>query len=223
MPTRLSRLTMNGGVAVLARVEVEHEGDQGALQPGARSEVDREAGAGDLGAALEVKDAECRPQVPVRLGLEVERPRLAHDLLNPVRGLVLADRDAGVGEVRQGQLDASQFGIDGGQAGLQLLDAGLAAPDLGDGLGGVGPLLLELADLPAGVVAPPLEILHLDQLGAPLGVELQPGVQQGEVRVPVRQVPADALRVFAQQVSGKHRQGILSHEVRRFAQGFGSL
>ena len=65
------------GVAVRARVEVEHELDERPLEPGAGPEVGGEAGAGHLGAALEVEDAEIGPQVPVRLGGEVEPARLA--------------------------------------------------------------------------------------------------------------------------------------------------
>ena len=53
-------------------MQVEHPGDQGALQarPGPAEHV--KARAGDLDALLEVDDAQRRAQVPVRLGLEVE-------------------------------------------------------------------------------------------------------------------------------------------------------
>ena len=72
-------LTRNGGstsrVAVLARVQVEHEVDQRAREPRAGAAQHREPRAGDLRAALEVDDAERRPEIPVRLRLEVERAR----------------------------------------------------------------------------------------------------------------------------------------------------
>ena len=55
------------GIAVLARVHVEHEVDQRALQLRAQAPVHREPRAGDLGRALQIEDAELRPQVPVRL------------------------------------------------------------------------------------------------------------------------------------------------------------
>ena len=65
------------GVAVLARVQVEHERDERARQPRAGAEQHREARAGHPRRPLEVEDAERGPEVPVRLRLEVERPRLA--------------------------------------------------------------------------------------------------------------------------------------------------
>jgi hypothetical protein len=73
---------MNGGatsrVSVLARVQVEHEVDERPRQSRAGPEQEREARACDLRRTLEVEDAECGTEIPVRLGLEVEGPRLAH-------------------------------------------------------------------------------------------------------------------------------------------------
>ena len=60
------------GVAVLAGVEVEHEVGEGALEAGSLAVVDDEAGAGDLGGALEVEDAEALAELPVGEGGEVE-------------------------------------------------------------------------------------------------------------------------------------------------------
>ena len=54
-------------------------------------------------AALEVEDAERRPEVPVRLRLEVERARLAVPAHLDVVGGALAHRHAGVRQVRQHQ------------------------------------------------------------------------------------------------------------------------
>ncbi len=64
------------GVAVLAGVHVEHEVDERALQFGPQVPVEREAGAGDFGGALQVEDAQILAQVPVRLGFEIELGRL---------------------------------------------------------------------------------------------------------------------------------------------------
>ena len=76
----------------------------------AGAEGDGEAGAGELGAALEVEDAELRPEVPVRLGGEVEGARGADRPLAAVGGLVLPHRHALVGEVRQAVLDGEHLG-----------------------------------------------------------------------------------------------------------------
>jgi hypothetical protein len=53
------------GVAVLARVKVEHEADQRALELRAVAPVDGEAGAGNFRRAFQVEDAELRAQFPM--------------------------------------------------------------------------------------------------------------------------------------------------------------
>ena len=62
---------------MLARVQIEHEIDERAREPRTGAEQQREARAGDLRRALEVEDAECRPEVPVCSRGEVERRRIA--------------------------------------------------------------------------------------------------------------------------------------------------
>ena len=57
------------GEPVLRGVDVEEEVDERALERRAGAAVDGEAGAGDLGAALEVEDAEPLRDVPVRPAL----------------------------------------------------------------------------------------------------------------------------------------------------------
>ena len=54
-------------VAMTGRVQVEHEVDQRPLEPRARADQHREPGAGDLGPALEIDDAERGAEIPVRL------------------------------------------------------------------------------------------------------------------------------------------------------------
>src|SRR5258707_8094017 len=87
------------GVAVAAGMDVQHEVDERPLEQGAGAEVDGEAGAGELGAALEVEDAELGPQVPVGLGREIEVPRDAHRPLATVVRLVPADGNRGVRQI----------------------------------------------------------------------------------------------------------------------------
>ena len=65
------------GIAVLARMHVEHEVDEGALQFGAHVPIEREARAGNFGGAFQVEDAQVLAQVPVGLGFEIERGRRA--------------------------------------------------------------------------------------------------------------------------------------------------
>ena len=58
-------------------MHIEEEIDQRALQLRAQAPVEREAGAGQLGGAFQIEDAERLSQLPVRLGCEVEFRRLA--------------------------------------------------------------------------------------------------------------------------------------------------
>ena len=60
-------------VAVLPRVQLQHEVDQRAREPGARADQHREPGAGHLRRTLEVEDAEGGSDLPVRPRREVER------------------------------------------------------------------------------------------------------------------------------------------------------
>src|SRR5262249_7916360 len=64
-------------IAVFACVEIEHEIDQRAFESRARAAQNGEARAGHPRRALEIDDAERRAELPVRLGIEVEWPRLA--------------------------------------------------------------------------------------------------------------------------------------------------
>ena len=87
-------------LAVAARgVEVEHERDQRPLERGTGTPEHGETGARDRGGALEVEDAERRPEIPVRLDLEVEARQLAPGALDAVRALVGADRHRDVRQV----------------------------------------------------------------------------------------------------------------------------
>src|SRR5581483_710070 len=64
----------------LANVKIEHEGDQSALQPRARSAQHIKTRAGEFCAALEVNDAKRGAEIPVRLWLKIEFLWLAHRL-----------------------------------------------------------------------------------------------------------------------------------------------
>ena len=51
---------------------IEHEIDQGALEPGTGPLGEGEAGTGNLGRTLEIDDVEIFADIPVRLRLETE-------------------------------------------------------------------------------------------------------------------------------------------------------
>ena len=164
-PNRVSPLTMKGSVflgVALADVQVEHPGDQRALQARAGAAEHVEARAGHLDAALEVDDAQRRAQVPVRFGLEVELRDLADRAQDDILVLVLADRAcAGRGVLgmvasdRRSSLvvDLAQLARPGGDA---VADQAHGV-DLGLALGGV----LHLPDLLRDGVALGFERFHL--------------------------------------------------------------
>ena len=110
---------------MLARVEVEHEVGEGALEPGTLAEVDDEAGAGDLGGAVEVEDAEGFAELPVGLGGEVEGGGSAPDLLFDVVGFGAADGDVVLWKVGQGLEDIAEAVVCGGGSGFEGFDLGL--------------------------------------------------------------------------------------------------
>ena len=76
---------------MLARVQVEHEVDQRARQPGPSTEQDREPRAGHLRRPLEVENAERRTEIPVRLRLEIERAAVTPRAHNDVVCFAFAD------------------------------------------------------------------------------------------------------------------------------------
>ncbi len=54
------------GIAMIARVDIEHKIDQGTLQPGTGTGVQREARAGDLCPTVKVDKPQLRRDFPVR-------------------------------------------------------------------------------------------------------------------------------------------------------------
>src|SRR4051812_44830154 len=64
-------------IAMLARVQIEHEVDQRARQPCAGAAQYGEARAREPHTTLEVENAERRSEIPVRYRREIERPRRA--------------------------------------------------------------------------------------------------------------------------------------------------
>ena len=72
-------------VAVLAGVQIEHEVRERAHQPRARSDEDRKAGAADLGAPGQIKQAEGFADLPVRPGRKWQCRAVAPAANNLVR------------------------------------------------------------------------------------------------------------------------------------------
>ena len=151
------------GVGVLARVQVEHEIDEGALEAGARAGVDGEPRPGDLRGPLEVEDPEAGSDLPVRQRLEVELPWLAPAAHLDVVLRGFPPRHALVRDVRDGQEPLLEGRIDRGHLRVELLDPIAEPPHLVDERRGVLLVLLEGGDLLGSLVAPGLQRLDLAQ------------------------------------------------------------
>ena len=85
--------------------------DQRAREARGRALEHREARARELGAALEVEDAEGRPEIPVRLRREAEVARRAPRALDAVGRFVAAARHGGVRHVRDALLDGREHSV----------------------------------------------------------------------------------------------------------------
>ncbi len=193
------------GVAVAPGVEVEHVGDQGALEHRPAALENREAARGHGHGALEVDDVELRPEVPVGLGLEVEGRRLAPAPLDPVGALVGALGNARMNQVRDRQLEGAELLLELAGAVLELLGPAAERRHLrleGFGLG-LPALPEQGADRLRARVAPRLQLLDLDQSRAPGGVDLEQAIER-RLRAARLEHAADALGVAAEQFAGEH-------------------
>ncbi len=101
------------GVAVLLRVEVQHEIDDGALKPRGQAHVDVEARAGELHAPLEIKDAHLHAQVVVGLGREGEFRLFAPGAHHRVVLFIPALRDRFVEEIGHAEMHLVEFCVEG--------------------------------------------------------------------------------------------------------------
>src|SRR4029079_852350 len=121
-------------VAVLARVEVEHQRDERPLQPRTPARQHVEARAGDLHAALEVDDVQRGPEIPVRLQREVVAALPSFLAHHDILALVLADRHRRVGQVWQLEQQRLQRRLGAGQLAVELfallLQRGALGPSL---------------------------------------------------------------------------------------------
>ena len=157
-------------------VRVEEEVLQGAVERGAGAREHGEAGAGELGAAVEVQDASLGTQVPVGLGLKALGGKvagLAHATAFRVLVLVLTHRRGLAGDVGDARHEVGDLGVELGAALGQPLDL---LVHLAHGLlGSLGLLALALlhegADLLGLGVTRGLELLDLRDDGATLLVE----------------------------------------------------
>ena len=186
------------GVAVLARVGLEHELRERAVQPSHFPLHQDEAAAGNLGGGGEIQPAQPLADVDVVLDRKIEFPRLSP--LTPYRIVFggFAHRHGFVGQVRDSRQQVLETILQPHQLLLGLFEQRLQLLALAHQLRDVLALGLGLADVLGDPVARGLRFLHrglqllarrLEALEL-LGVE-RPRPARGEA-------PGDLLRVPAQ-------------------------
>ncbi len=140
------------GETPLARVEVEHEADEGPLQPGARAHGDGEARARNLGRPLEIQDAQALADVPVGLGVEIEIWRRPPATDFPVVFGAAADGNGFVRDVRDIEQGLPDLFFDGLETLVEAGDLVADLPHLQDPGRGVRAFLFHPGDLLGGLV-----------------------------------------------------------------------
>ena len=169
------------------------------MQPCSRAAQHVEARAGDLDAALEVKDAERRPQVPVGFRLEIVFGQLPDRLDDDIFVLILAEGNARVGEVGDGRRHSLQLLFDLTHFLIECRDLiadGAHRLDLDLARRGV----LHLPDFLRDGVALGLERLDIGQNGAALFIQFQDGIDGRGIQLAVAQGFADEVWVLADKV-----------------------
>ncbi len=161
----------NFGVAMLARVQIEHEICKSALESRSQRPIDGKAGSGKLGRAFEIEHAKMLAQFPMRLGLEIERrwrtPAARFDVVR----FALPYRHSVMGKIGKSCQDVAQAGVGIGGLFFELLN--LLAHILG-GLnlrGGILPAFLGPGDLFGSLVPPGFQSLHLGDGVAAFGID----------------------------------------------------
>ena len=182
---------------------IQKELKQSAHDAGAVADVEGEARAGDLRAATEVYDFIEAGNFPVRLGDRrvgvASAPGGEGDVV--VGGAALGH--AGVREVGQREHRGAVLGLDFSQAGLARLHLGghgLHLLHLNDKLGRT---LGELGHLGVGGLLFAAQILDLDELAAPGGVEREHGIEI-YLEVFLGDGGADEIRGFAEELGIEH-------------------
>jgi len=194
-------------VAVLGGVQIDHEADERAHQPGTVAREHGEAAARQLGASRQIEDVERLPQIPVRPRLEWERGRIAPGPDDLVRGLV-ALRHLGHRHVRQPQQTVLELDVEGAHLLIQELDGVTHALELGDQLLGVLTGALAPRDLLRRSIALRLQCFGLLQQRAAVLVELHHQVHdRRERRRSTFEPAADVVGRFANPADVEHRSG----------------
>ena len=190
---------------MLARVQVEHEVHQRALQLRAQVPVDGEARAGQLHGALQVENAEFGPQIPMRLRSEIKFRRRAPAADFDVVFGALSDGHAGVGKVGNAGENFAQARVQIRWRFSPVLNLLAQFFGFGHGRARVLPALLQLGDLFGRLVALRLAGLRLGNRLAPLRVDFAEILQhRSRIHAALAQLFFHQRQVVANKIQIKH-------------------
>ena len=188
------------GVAMLARMHVEHELGKRTVQARERPGHERKARAADLGGGGEIEHPQRLADIDVILHRKIELPRRA---VAAHFGIVFRRsprRHAGVRQVRNQQQEVLQLRLDLQQLRLQRLQLGVGLAGLVHQRRDIFALALRLADALGQAVARGLQFLgaRLHQLALLLqGLERRAVEMKWSCREPGR----DAFEIVAQRLN----------------------
>ena len=192
-------------VAVLGRVQLQHEVDERPGQARTRAHQHRETRPGHPGRTLEIEDPECRAEVPVSLRLERE----GRDRAPPPHFLVVVgrgpERDAGVRQVGQRHEQRVALAFDLIELDLELLDLLRALLIDGEDRRRILPLPLGFRDLLASGLLLALQTLDGRQEPPALCFELGEAVEIRRPFLPAAlQAGPDDVQVIANESRVDH-------------------
>ena len=109
-------------IAVLSSVSIQHKVNQGPFQPSTGTKIKREARAGNPGSTIQIKYFKATANFPVRLRFKFKFRYRADGSNLRIFGLVLADGNRRMGDVRQPQQEIINRFLALGQFLVQVLD-----------------------------------------------------------------------------------------------------
>ncbi len=192
---------------MLARMRVEHELRERAMQPRHRAAHGDEAAAGDLRRGGEIEAAEALADVHVVLGREGElaRPAVARRPAPLLAVLVrVADRHRLVREVRNTAEEVLQFRLQAAELLFGRLELRLGALGLLHEVRDVAALRLGHADFLGEAVAGGLRLLDARLQLLPLGLEALELLHVEGARTPRGEAARHVLGVLAQELDVDH-------------------
>src|SRR3989441_1044746 len=190
-------------VAVLPRVEVEHELRQRALEPRRRAPQDRKSRLRNLRRTLEVEEPERFADLLVGLRSEPERARRSPPAHLHVLLLGRPGGQRRVGKVRDLEEETLDLSVDRADRGIELFDAIGARPHVVSDFGGNRPAGVLAGQFLRGTIVRGLQLFGFVDQAASLGVAGEEVLHQLGA-APVGQPARDRLGILTDQPEVQH-------------------